>query len=116
MTYTLRDVTNFCYKNRGRRGFPGAGYQEIAKQVVYASRDKRLVIAADYSICAVCIFTPFENAKKLYINHIVAIRLGFASLIAEANRRFPGWTIRGRRGDKIVTYKHLWVTTPTQAK
>jgi hypothetical protein len=114
--YTLRDVTDFCEKHKGQRGFPGANYSEIAKQIVYASRDSRLVIIEDYEICGVCVFTPFEYHKRLYINHIVAIRSGFASLIAEAKRRYPGWTIRGRRGNKIVTYKHLWVTTPAQAK
>lgn len=112
MRYTLEDVANFCWKYKRHKGFKDHAYEQLGHHILWAADNHKLVIVEDsHGICGVCTFSDYPG--RLYIHHIVAIRTGFATLVLEAEKRFPGYAIVGLRSSKLITFnkKILWATT-----
>lgn len=109
MPYTLKDIADFCYSNRRKKGFKGFTYQEVCEVVVWAADNEKLAyIHDDKDILGVCIYSIV--VKTIYIHHIVCIRNGFKLLINHAKNLYPGFAISGLRNGKVVTFNksYLW--------
>jgi len=115
--YTLKDLLEFCWTHKGKKGFHDFTYVQAAATIVRAAADNQLIHVIDNrGICGICIFS--EYPQRIYVHHIFGLRAGFASLIAECFRRYPKHDILGqRRGDKVVTFntKHLWAIIHRQS-
>lgn len=105
MLYTLREVAAFCHANKRRNGFRDHTLVEIQRTILAASdRNNLHIVEDDYGICGVVLATEQPAQKRIYIHHIVAVRSGFATLVKEAFKRYPGYSIVGKRRDKLTTY------------
>lgn len=103
--FTLKDVADFCYENKRHKGFKNYGRRLVEQQIIEACDNNRLYIAADdIGICGVVIVSRQYAQKRLYIHHIVCVRHGFRTLMDEAFRQFPDFTIAGLRNSKLVTF------------
>jgi hypothetical protein len=112
--YTVKDIADFCHTHKGRRAFRNHSYNEIANDVYNAIQNNEMVyVEDDLGICGVCLYVPHFHSRIIYIKQIVCRSgsRGFATLVLEARKRFPGWAIQGSRDGKIVTFRHLWATT-----
>lgn len=113
MRYTLKDVTNFCYKNKRVKGFRAFEWDEVGETILWAADNGKLCFVVDgKGICGVVVFTVIKDFKRLYIHHIVAVRKGFRMLIDVAFRHFKDYSIVGMRNGKLITFnkRHLWAT------
>lgn len=113
MLYTLRDLVDFAWENKKKHGFKGFNYEDIASEIHQAVLKNKLHYVADEcGICGLAIATPYYASKRLYIHHIVATRSGLWTLLHYAKNKFPGFSLEGKRGKKIVTFNQrlLWAT------
>ena len=103
--YTLKEIVDFCYLHKRERGFKGFNYLQIIQTIKYANDTNRLYVVHDEKgLCGVCtvdVCNPF-----LYVDHIVCVRNGFKTFIAEAQKRYPGLTITGLRRGKLKMFEH----------
>ena len=112
LTYTLKDVADFCYANRRRKAFKNWSYDEVACEVVlFAQKDRLLHVYDNQGICGVCLYSLRFVSRVIFIHHIVAVRSGFKTMCKHAVETHPGFQIQGQRNTKIVTFRHLWEAT-----
>lgn len=115
MLYTLKDLVDFCYKNKRHKGFREHTYERVAEQIVWAAKHNKLNLVEDqHGICGVIIATIYPARKIIYVHHIVAVRAGFKLLIKVAAMKYPDYEITGLRNSKLVTFNKriLWATIP----
>ena len=104
--YTLKQVVDFCWQHRGKHGFHNYTYEEASRAILYAADDNGLLIVCDdHGICGVVSFEENHKGRSIFINHIFGIRDGFRTMIHECFKRYPGYSVAGFRGPKIVTYQ-----------
>lgn len=109
MTFTLRDVADFCLANRKSKAFPGFTEFEVFNEIILAANNGTLHIAADeIGLCGVIIA---HVDTTIYVNHIVCIRNGLSILLDEAFKRYPNLQITGSRNNTTKTFNKrnlLW--------
>lgn len=105
MPYTLKEVADFCYENKGKRGFPGHDRASVERTICESADINSLHIVSDNrGLCGAIIISVNHEKREVYIHHIVAIRAGFATLVQEANKRFPEYAISGQRKSQLKTF------------
>lgn len=111
--FTLAEVAQFCYENRGKKIYREEPFEYFARIVVSASSYDRLYTVAEGCVLvACCVATAYPEKKQLWINHIFSKGNGLATLVAAARTRFPDFKILGERptGDKLYNLNKLWAT------
>lgn len=111
MLYTVKDLVDFCWRNKKRNGFKKHTWEEIARHLIWAVENNKLHTMEDNTgICGVVVATFKEFSKAIYIHHIVAVHRGFEAFIQFAFERYPEYAIQGMRHGKLITFnkKHLW--------
>lgn len=104
MRFTLKQVVDFCYEHKKRKGFKDFAVEQIAEHIIWAADNGKLVVVWDrYGLCGVVTYSTRKD-NMLYIHHIVACRNGFYTLIDRARQLYPGYVITGLRRSKLVTF------------
>ena len=105
MRFTLKEILEFCWNNRGKNGFKHFTKEEAAATIVSAANYNNLdTFYDDNGICGAIIYTANAADRFVYVHHIFAIRGGFRSMIQEAFQRYPGYSVVGLRRQKDRTY------------
>jgi hypothetical protein len=105
MTYTLKDVAEFFYNNRGRKRMPAQfSREEVYSEIIWADRHNKLHISDDErGLCGVVIASVYPATKRVYIHHIVCVRRGLTTFVNECFKRFPDYTIAGLINNRPIT-------------
>ncbi len=108
MRFTLKQVLDFCWEYRGKHGFKTFTYAQAAGAIVDAANNRNSlhVVSDDLGICGAIIITEKAESCHIFIHHIFTTRLGFRTLIQEAFKRYPGYSVVGLRKQKQVTYNY----------
>ncbi len=108
--FTLHDLAQFCYENRGKH-YREATFDYFGRVVCAAKDYDRLLFAVDDAkICAVCVATVYTGEERVHINYVFARGAGLRLLLAECKRRYPTFRVSGERGETFKIYKQerLW--------
>lgn len=103
MRFTLEQVVDFCWANKGKRAFKDFTYEQVAFVVLKANQNKMLQLVQDnQGLCGVLIFRVQHD--HLFIDYLVTVREGFLTFLDYYQRFFNHLPIRAERKGKILTY------------
>lgn len=115
MIYTLKDVADFCYVNKGRRAFVKHSLYGVQMRVIEAYDANTLhLVESPTELLGVCIGKPHHAKKVVHIEEIVCKGTAFRTFVKEVFARYPGYLVTGYRQKtkqrelKTFTERNLW--------
>ena len=113
--YTLKEVVDFCWKHKRNQD---TLYEVLAKHIIWAADNEKLLLVADgEGLCGVGTYSDYPD--RVYVHHVVAVRMGLLTLIHDIKERFPGLLIVGLRHHShqvTFTQNKLWAILNSQQK
>lgn len=101
--FTLEDVVNFAWTNKGRRCFKGFSFEQVCKIVIIAAERGMLRLVEDeLGLCGVAVIQ--SNDEVVRVDFLVAVRNGFRTFVDYYKKNYSNKQLLGERDGKMVNF------------